>query len=156
MVSTTICLNSPVYLLFGIPFGIMIAPHSLVQVYHTCLTNGVQFNTGGGSFGAFSDLFRSLKRPPRGLEPSSFPRGGVFRFGPSDGERSTAAVEAPYHVVHEVEGFLHFRHQLELGAAAVEVVALPVDFEVGVALQMVGEEADAAFQRCPVGSKRMR
>ena len=40
MVSTTICLNSPVDRLIGTPLGI------LVQVlYHTCLTNGVQFTT---------------------------------------------------------------------------------------------------------------
>ena len=47
---------------------------------------------------------------------------------------------------------LHVRHQLELGAAAVQVLALAVRFEVVVALQIIGEEAHAALQRHQLGA----
>ena len=41
------------YRLFGTPFGIEKTPHSLVQVlYHTCLTNGVQFIAAAGFLSA--------------------------------------------------------------------------------------------------------
>ena len=40
---------------------------------------------------------------------------------------------------------LHVTHQLELGAAAVQVVALAVHGEIMVTVQIVGEEADAAL-----------
>ena len=47
----------------------------------------------------------------------------------------------------------HIGDQLELGPAAVQVVARPVDGEVMVAVQVVGQEPDAAFQRHQLGAQ---
>ena len=46
-----------------------------------------------------------------------------------------------------IELLLNGRNELELRAAAVEVVLFAVDFEIDVALQIVREETDADFQR---------
>ena len=40
----------------------------------------------------------------------------------------------------------HICHQLELGAAAVKVLALPVGAEIGIANQIVGKEAHATLK----------
>ena len=42
--------------------------------------------------------------------------------------------------------FLNGLHQFDLGAAAVEVVSLSVNFEVDVALQIIGEETGSDFK----------
>ena len=48
---------------------------------------------------------------------------------------------------HLIENLFHLSHQCELGAGAVEVVIRAGNMEIMVALQIVGQETDAAFQR---------
>src|SRR5699024_7478545 len=57
-----------------------------------------------------------------------------------------------HHGLHLIPTGLHVGHQLELGPAAVQVLAGPVGTEVMVSLQIVGEEADAALQRHQLGA----
>ena len=47
---------------------------------------------------------------------------------------------------HLIENLFHLPHQCELGAGAVEVVVRAGNMEIMVALQIVGQETDAAFQ----------
>ena len=47
---------------------------------------------------------------------------------------------------HLIENLFHLPHQCELGAGAVEVVIRASNMEIMVALQIVGQETDAAFQ----------
>ena len=56
------------------------------------------------------------------------------------------------HGGHGVELLLHVLHQLELGAAAVQVLLGIVDAEVVVAVQIVGQEADTALQGHHLGA----
>ena len=48
---------------------------------------------------------------------------------------------------HPIENLFHLPHQCELGAGAVEVVIRASNMEIVVALQIVGQKTDAAFQR---------
>ena len=48
------------YLLLGIPLGIITAPHFLVQVYHTCLTNGVQFTFAAAALQVLPNIHSQL------------------------------------------------------------------------------------------------
>src|ERR1700691_4101406 len=48
--------------------------------------------------------------------------------------------------LHRVLLFLNGGDQRELGAAAVEVVAFTMNLEIGVAVEVIGEEADAGFK----------
>ena len=52
---------------------------------------------------------------------------------------------------HIIPASLHIGDQLELGAAAVQILPCPVDGKVMIALQIVGEEADPALQRHEFG-----
>ena len=45
------------------------------------------------------------------------------------------------------EVLFHFGHQLKLGAAALEVLARAVGAKVEIAVQVISQEANAAFQR---------
>ena len=47
---------------------------------------------------------------------------------------------------HLIENLFHLPHQCELSAGAVEVVIRASNMEIMVALQIVGQETDAAFQ----------
>ena len=53
---------------------------------------------------------------------------------------------------HLIENLFHLPHQCELGAGAVEVVVRAGNMEIMVALQIVGQETDAAFQRHEFGT----
>lgn len=48
---------------------------------------------------------------------------------------------------HLIENLFHLPHQCELGAGAVEVVIRASNMEIMVALQIVSQKTDAAFQR---------
>lgn len=48
---------------------------------------------------------------------------------------------------HLIEKLFHLPHQCELGAGAVEVVIQASNMEIMVALQIVSQKTDAAFQR---------
>ena len=48
---------------------------------------------------------------------------------------------------HLIENLFHLPHQCELGAGAVEVVIRAGNMEIMVALQIVSQKTDAAFQR---------
>ena len=48
---------------------------------------------------------------------------------------------------HLIENLFHLPHQCELGAGAVEVVIQTSNMEIMVALQIVSQKTDAAFQR---------
>ena len=52
---------------------------------------------------------------------------------------------------HLIENLFHLPHQCELGAGAVEVVIRASNMEIMVALQIVGQKADAALQRHQLG-----
>ena len=52
-----------------------------------------------------------------------------------------------YNRLHIVPLLLHVRDELQLGTAAVEILALAVRAEVVIALKIVGQEADAALKR---------
>ena len=53
---------------------------------------------------------------------------------------------------HLIENLFHLPHQCELGAGAVKVVIRASNMEIMVALQIVGQETDAAFQRHEFGT----
>lgn len=51
------------------------------------------------------------------------------------------------------EALFHLCYQLELGAAAIEIVVWPVSAEVDVAVEVIGQESNATFQRHESGGK---
>lgn len=53
---------------------------------------------------------------------------------------------------HLIENLFHLSYQRELGAGTVEVVVRAGNMEIMVALQIVGQETDAAFQRHEFGT----
>ena len=62
-------------------------------------------------------------------------------FGRSEGAGSADDLQ------HLIEHLFHLAHQRELGAGAVKVVAGAGGVEIVIALQIVGQKADAALQR---------
>ena len=48
----------------------------------------------------------------------------------------------------------HVFDESELVAAAVEVVAFPVDLEIDIAFEIIGEEAEAGFEGHELGGER--
>mgnify|MGYP006866072753 FL=1 len=53
---------------------------------------------------------------------------------------------------HLIEYIFHLSYQRELGAGTVEVVVRAGNMEIMVALQIVGQKTDAAFQRHEFGT----
>ena len=58
-----------------------------------------------------------------------------------------ASGDAGYDTRHFIHLIFHIGDQLQLRARAIQIVVFAVDAEVGIALNMIGEEANAAFQR---------
>lgn len=56
-----------------------------------------------------------------------------------------------YDFQHGVITFFHLLYHLELGATAVEIVTGVVDAKVHITIEMVGQEAQAAFQGHELG-----
>ena len=54
--------------------------------------------------------------------------------------------------MHFIPFLLHIDHHLELGSGPVQILAIPVNGEVIVAIQMVGQEPQSAFQRHDFGA----
>ena len=55
-------------------------------------------------------------------------------------------------LVHGIPLFLHILHQLELCPAAVEIMVFPVNLEIVIALQIIGEKAHSAFKSHNLGA----
>ena len=60
----------------------------------------------------------------------------------NESKQASVGAVLVHHSLHSLPLVLHVGHQLKLGAAAVQVLALTVGAEVVVALQIVGEEMD--------------
>ena len=59
-----------------------------------------------------------------------------------------------YNGMHFLKLLFHIADQLELGTAAIQILLGVVDVKVIVTIQIICQEADAAFQRHQLGTPR--